>query len=170
MKLGSKVEDGFKISLDKMSLEQLQKMLEEYQEQIIKLKKGPIKELIDNYSEYLSVDESIREQHSQLQKQYRIAVDTYQYLSSRDDTLYELSQLGECDYYFIGTPQEIKQAEEQMNSLQVRLLSLEQLYPKLMIKKTESRVIPMTLISVYSNIVKRIHLINEAINKKHTRK
>ena len=165
MKFSRKINQ-FEASLEKKSTEELRLLLKEHQDNIEKIKKGPIKQIITEYKQYQEIDEKTRNEYEKMTKELEIAQQKYSYYTSVDKTLQDLNDLGECTYFYKGTPEEINDTQEEISLLNDKLVKLETANPGLSFKRRPVTVIPSTVSSVYTTLLKRKQLIEKMIDKK----
>ena len=156
----------YKLLLEKLKDYQLEEVYEKNQSQIEKIGNGPIKEVISEYQAYLTVDSAIREKYEQILKEYNLAKEILNFYKKVDPKLHDLYDWGLCDYFYMGSPEDIKNSELKVEEIKLELEKYEKEYPNLLLKKQESIIVPSTISSVYTNLLIRKTLIEHEIKRR----
>ena len=95
----SRKTNQYEQSLEKLNIQELESLLEEHKMQIQKLRKGAIQQAIDEYEQYLTVQDTVRKNYEQLLKEYELANEILNFYQSTDKKLQDLYDWGLCDYF-----------------------------------------------------------------------
>lgn len=155
--------------IQEMSDEDLLAELSDYEKKLNQLTNKTIfKEIKQGYEEYLALPKSVRKQHEEITKKLHIAEQLVSYYERIDENLYEMYILGLCDYYYIGSEDERKNAQDKVTLLKRERDILQRDYLALSNRYAEAKI-PATIGAVFTNLQKKINMIKKELDNRNSK-